>query len=47
MSRKNRFFNVTINGYLMLKKKSFLMSQQMVLNVAKNCIFNVTKNGRL
>ena len=44
MSRRNRFFNVAINGYLILQKKiGFLMSQQISFQCRKNEIFNVAK----
>ena len=41
------FFDVTINGFLISQKVSFLMAQQMVLNDAKKLLFNVGKNQLL
>ena len=51
MLQRNRFSNVAINGYLMLKKKkekkekkSFSMSQQISFQCHKNEVFNAAKN---
>ena len=39
-----RFFNVAINGYLMLPERQvFLMSQQISFQCRKNEIFNVAR----
>ena len=44
MLRRNRFFNVAINEYLMLPKKiGSLMSQQISFQCRKNENFNIAK----
>ena len=50
MSRRNSFFNVAINVFIMLQKMAFyaaingsVMSQQMVLHYRNKWMFNVAK----